>query len=290
MTMTHLAARCMHWMAQPDVAGIVITHGTDTLEETAYFLHLLLPTDKSVVLTCAMRPATSRHADGPANLRDAVAVALDPQACGVLCVCAGKVHLASRVQKTHSHQLDAFISTEAGPAARVEQVEQGEQTQIRVLWNNKKLPFTPKETPAGHIDNAQAAMKNIANLLSITRWPRVEIVVNHAGASGAVVRALLNGQTADKLDGIVAAGTGNGTLQADLEAALLHAQDQGIAVVRSSRCVGGGVQATGRDVLPHAGGLTYAQARIRLVLELAGAANVNSASGIKHRFENKSAG
>ena len=272
-TMARLAARCLHWMAQPDVAGIVITHGTDTLEETAYFLHLLLPTDKSVVLTCAMRPATSRHADGPANVRDAVAVALDPQARGVLCVCAGKVRLASRVQKIHAHQLDAFSSGDAGPAGRVKQVVQAVQsvhTQIQVTWSKKKQAFYPTKRPLAHTDIAQAAMKNIAKLSSLTRWPRVEIVLNHAGASGAVVRALLNGQGAEKLDGIVAAGTGNGTLHTDLEAALIHAQAQGIAVVRSSRCAGGGVQATGRDVLPDAGGLTYAQTRIRLVLELAG--------------------
>src|ERR1017187_2879725 len=88
-----LALRCAHWLAQSDVQGIVITHGTDTLEETAFFLRLVLPANltacKPVVLTCAMRPASARFPDGPQNLSDAFVVAADGAAKGVLAVCAG---------------------------------------------------------------------------------------------------------------------------------------------------------------------------------------------------------
>jgi len=117
-----LAAQCAQHLAQPDVRGIVITHGTDTLEETAFFLQLALHSapnaacwqHKPVVLTCAMRPATARLSDGPQNLADAVTLARQPQACGVLAVCAGRIHAADTVQKIHPYRLDAFGSGDAG--------------------------------------------------------------------------------------------------------------------------------------------------------------------------------
>ncbi|MBX9833301.1 MAG: asparaginase, partial [Burkholderiaceae bacterium] len=84
-----LALRSAHHLADPEVRGIVITHGTDTLEETAWFLHQVLDARKPVVLTCAMRPATALAPDGPQNLLDAVAVALTPGATGVLMVASG---------------------------------------------------------------------------------------------------------------------------------------------------------------------------------------------------------
>ena len=261
VTLARLAARCLHWMAQADVTGIVITHGTDTLEETAYFLHLLLPANKPVVLTCAMRPATSSQADGPANLWGAVTVALDPQARGVLCVCAGDVHLADLVQKVHSHKLNAFSSGDASPVARLSGDAQG----MHVVWNADITHIYEVKQAESAIKRAQAATELIA---TITQWPRVEIVLNHAGATGAVVRALMKELGDSKVQGIIAAGTGNGTLQQDLQAALLEAQAQGIQVVRSTRCQGGVVD-TANDALPSAGVLSYAKARIRMVLELA---------------------
>ncbi|HSO44928.1 MAG TPA: asparaginase, partial [Rhodoferax sp.] len=120
-----LALRVQHHLAQDHVAGIVITHGTDTLEETAFFLHALLPAalqlHKPVVLTCAMRPATSLNPDGPQNLLDAVAVARTVGACSVMAVCAGVVHSALAVQKVHVYRPDAFSSGDAGPLGFVEE-------------------------------------------------------------------------------------------------------------------------------------------------------------------------
>lgn len=277
VTMARLASRCLHFMAQDNVAGIVITHGTDTLEETAYFLHLLLASTpispglsshKPVVLTCAMRPATSSEADGPANVRDAVTVALDPQAHGVLCVCAGDVHLAALVQKVHSHRLNAFSSGDVQPVGHVR--ASGQAAMALVTWKGTTNPNYQEKQASASMEHARAAIELVA---SIVQWPRVEIILSHAGATGALVRTMLQAQgdhkDGGKLQGIIAAGTGNGTLQHDLQAALLEAKAQGVAVVRSTRCHGG-VTDTAYDALPSAGALPYAKARIRMVLQLAG--------------------
>jgi L-asparaginase len=238
-----LALRCAHWLAQEDVAGIVIGHGTDTLEETAYFLQAVLAPAKPVVLTCAMRPASALVPDGPQNLLDAVAVASTGGARGVVAVCAGAIHAAADVAKQHTYRLDAFTSGDTGPLGYV---EEGAVRQLRA-W--------PAEAPvAGALDRMNA----------VVRWPRVEIVTSHAGASGAIVQALL----AQGVDGLVVAATGNGTVHQDLEAALLQARDRGVRVVRASRCAQGRVQGTPADALPHAGGLSPVKARIALLLEL----------------------
>src|SRR5690349_18879100 len=105
-----LAERVAAHLARPEVGGIVITHGTDTLEETAYFLQRLLAPAKPVVLTAAMRPATALQADGPQNVLDAVAVARTDGARGVVSVAAGAVHGAREVRKVHTYRLDAFGS------------------------------------------------------------------------------------------------------------------------------------------------------------------------------------
>ena len=99
-----LAQRVAHHLSQPEVQAVLITHGTDTLEETAYFLHALLMPAKPVVLTCAMRPATALAPDGPQNMMDALAVAASPGAVGVSVVCAGAVFGAEDVQKIHPYR------------------------------------------------------------------------------------------------------------------------------------------------------------------------------------------
>jgi L-asparaginase len=237
-----LLLRLAHHLARPEVAGIVVTHGTDTLEETAYFLHrVLAPQDKPLMLTAAMRPATSNEADGPGNLRDAVAVACDDAAHGVLVVMAGRVWAGAEIRKSHSLRLDAF---DAGDAGLLAQVEQG------VLRWSRELP------------RAQAlGLERMAR--DAGRWPWVEIVYSDAGADGRVVDALRG----EGVQGMVIAATGNGTLHHRLEAALMRAQDAGVRVLRASRCTAGGVIGEpGR--LPHAGRLTPVQARVELLLDL----------------------
>lgn len=245
-----LALRVTYHLARPEIAGIVITHGTDTLEETAYFLHRVLAPTKPVVLTGAMRPATSARADGPRNLLDAVCVAqqaAEAGLSGVLAVFNGVVHGARQVRKAHPARADAFSSGEAGPLGVVED---------GVLRRSAECGVTPD---SGALPPLTAALRCAA-----ADWPRVEIVVSHAGASGAVVRALC----ADGCAGLVVAATGNGTLHHDLEAALLTAQAKGVAVLRSARCGDGRVTTAAHGGLPGAGDLSPVKARIELMLHL----------------------
>ncbi len=246
-----LARRCAHWLAEPDVAGLVITHGTDTLEETAFFLQSVLAPSKPVVLTCAMRPASALAPDGPQNLRDAIAVAAAPDARGVVAVCAGRVHSAFEVQKVHTYRLDAFDSGDAGPLAYV---EEGELRRLRD-W--------PPADPA-----ARGSFDRIA---ATAAWPRVEILLSHAEARGALVVALLEERRrggAEPVQGIVLATTGNGTLHHALEAAALRAEAEGVAVLRATRCVEGRILPKPGQRLRDAGALTPVKARIALMLEL----------------------
>ena len=120
-TWQRLAQRVAAHLARPEVRGIVITHGTDTLEETAYFLQRVLAPAKPVVMTAAMRPATSLQADGPQNLLDAVAVASDGVATGVLVTLAGGVHTAAQVRKVHTYRVDAFGSADGAKLGVVEE-------------------------------------------------------------------------------------------------------------------------------------------------------------------------
>jgi len=241
-----LAARVSHYLAQPDVQGIVITHGTDTLEETAFFLQALLAPAKPVVLTCAMRPATALVPDGPQNLLDAVAVARHAGAQGVVAVCAGVIHGAADVQKVHTYQLDPFSSGDAGPIGYVE------EGQLRLL----------RSWPQAEAARAQAAAKSIAGLAGTV--PRVEIIMNHAGAGGAIVQALQS----QGVQGLVVAGTGNGSLHHELQAALLKAQADGVKVIRASRCAAGRVLPTPTDAIPDSAGLSPVKARVSLILQL----------------------
>ncbi len=243
-----LAERVNHFLAQDDVQGIVVTHGTDTLEETAYFLQAVLSPDKPVVLTCAMRPASALAPDGPQNIMDAFSVASDCAAHGVVVVCAGVIHSAMDVQKIHTYRLNAFGSGDTGPLGYV---EEGKLNIVR-NW------------PAAHTTRAQAAIKTIALMKRPGAWPRVEIVMNYVGGSGAVVAALV----AQGIDGLVVAGTGNATLHKDLEAQLLEAQRLGVRVVRATRCVNGPVLSKADDAFVDSQGLTPVKARIALMLRL----------------------
>jgi L-asparaginase len=236
-----LALRVAHFLAQDEVQGIVITHGTDTLEETAYFLQALLAPRKPVVLTCAMRPSDAVAPDGPQNLLDALAVASSVGARGVTAVCAGAIYSAEEVQKIHPYRLNAFS---AGDAGVIGFVEQGRLRLLRDWPRGQALPWV--------LGLADAA------------WPRVEIVMSYAGADGMVVRALLKAG----VEGLVVATTGNGTVHQDLEAALVLAMQQGVKVVRATRCAEGRLLPGVNDALPAAFGLTPVKARIALMLDL----------------------
>jgi len=234
----HLARRCAAQLGRAEVRGVVITHGSDTLEETAFFLHRVLAPRKPVVLTAAMRPATAMMADGPQNLLDACAVARTSGARGVLAVLASTLFAGAELRKRHSYALDAF---DGGDAGALGVIEQGALRRWREWPGGDALGLDVIE--------AEAAC-----------WPRVDIVGSHAGSDGRIVDALL----AAGVDGIVVAGTGNGHVHARLQAALDRAAGQGVAIAVTTRCAQG-VVVGGAGAFA---ALTPVQARVALLLRL----------------------
>ncbi|HOB94731.1 MAG TPA: asparaginase [Aquabacterium sp.] len=229
-------------LARPGVQGVVITHGTDTLEETAWLLQQVLAPTKPVVLVAAMRPATALAADGPQNLLDAVAVARTPGARGVVAVLAGRVHAAGAVRKVHTYRTDAFDSGEAGLLGVVEE---------GVL---RRFRDWPAGDPLG-VDLLEA---------DPAAWPWVEIVTSHAAARGDGVRALL----AAGVRGLVVAATGNGSVHRALAEALDSARAAGVPVWITTRCAGGALVAPPGGTPGPAAAMSPWQARLALQLQL----------------------
>jgi len=213
-----LARRINELQAQADVTGIVVTHGTDTMEETGYFLDLVVKGDKPVVLVGSMRPATAISADGPMNLFNATAVAVDPAAKGrgVLCVLNDDVHFAREATKTHTTSLQTFYSPNRGRAGIV--------AFGQARWYS---PPVPKHT------TGSAFAGNVPDAL-----PVVAVVYAHANVGKEQVDAAL----AMGAKGIVLAGVGDGNATAAMIDALAAAAKKGVVVVRSSR-VGSGTVA-----------------------------------------------
>lgn len=245
-----LALRCRHHLARDDVGGIVVTHGTDTLEETAWFLHRMLAPAKPLVLTAAMRPASSLAADGPQNLLDAVTLAQAADARGVLVAMAGVVHGARDVQKMHGYRVDAFASPNDGPVGFI---EEGRLRWVRDCPAGEPLPPTLLDADPQN-------------------WPWVALVTSHAGVDARQLHALIDAG----VEGVVVAGTGNATLHAALAPALQRAAAAGIALRRASRCaLGSPVAAAAAGEKPGAAdapafypGLNAVKSRIELMLEL----------------------
>lgn len=212
-----LAATLEEALAEPDMRGAVVLHGTASMEETAYALHLVLKTDKPVVLTGSQRPANALGSDGPANLLAACRVALSRQASGlgVLVVLNDEIHSARDVAKTSTYRLHAFRSPGAGPLGQVD----GDRVYIR------RLPAR-LHTLASAFDRT-----------SLERFPRVDIVYSYAGADGTAIRAF----SAAGAKGIVSAGMAPGLPTPAERLALEQAAAAGICVVQSSRAGGGRV-------------------------------------------------
>ncbi len=219
-TWRKLAARTSATLASPEIAGVVITHGTDTMEETAFFLNLVVRTEKPVVLVGAMRPATAISADGPMNLFNAVAVAAHAEALGrgVLVVANDEIHFAREVAKTNTTQVGTFRATARGLAG---------------LVNAGRIHFyaAPVRRHTAQSEFAVAGVDTGA-------LPRVDIVYAHAGMGCELIDAAVQAGAR----GLVLAGVGDGNLSAIALAAAAEAAKAGVAVVRSSRTGGGVVE------------------------------------------------
>jgi L-asparaginase len=206
-----LAKRTNELLADPKVDGIVITHGTDTMEETAYFLDLVVKSDKPVVLVGSMRPATAISADGPANLYNAVATAANPGARGrgVLVVINDEIHSARNVIKTNTTNVETFQSPLRGEAGLV--------TAGTINW------FEPMDKR--HTTESEFSVKGTNQL------PRVDIVYAHSNMDATMIDAAL----AAGAKGIVVAGVGDGNMSKPALDALAKAAGEGVLVVRSTR-------------------------------------------------------
>lgn len=197
--------------------GVVITHGTNTLEETAYFLHLTINTDKPVVLVGAQRPFTALGSDGAINLLQAVRVAADNQSHGkgVLVVANDEINGAREVTKTNTYRLETFQSGQFGFLGYVEPDHTIQYYREPTRKHTYLSPFAQ---------------------MSLEQLPRVEIIYSYAGADGALIRTITESKS---YDGIILAGTGAGRCSLQEEQALVEAVKKGLMVVRSSR-VGNG--------------------------------------------------
>jgi len=240
-----LATRIAHWVARDDVAGVVVTHGTDTLEETAYFLAATLAPDKPVVLTGAMYPSTHATPDGPGNLRDALKIAAHAGARGILVMFAGRLFAGSEVRKVHPLRRDAFDAGDAGALARLE----GEDLALDRPWPVPDAAYQPK------------ALVALQALVAARRpLPWVAWITSHAGATGAEVHALV----AAGVKGLVVGGTGNASLHHRLEDALAEARAAGVPVEVGSRCSLGDAE----SVVPGSTEAALPPAKARIAMQL----------------------
>jgi L-asparaginase len=212
-----LAKRVNELAAMNNVKGIVITHGTDTIEETSYFLNLVAKTDKPIVLTGSMRPATALSADGPLNFFNAVAVAASPESVGrgVLVVLNDWVHGAASLTKTSTTAVQTFMSPLSGLVGTV---------------NYGKIEYN--RNPVG-----RHTSKSEFSLNGVTALPRVDIIMAHENMDGALIDAAV----ASGAKGIVIAGVGNGNLTESALKALAAQAAKGIVCVRASRVAVGRV-------------------------------------------------
>ena len=278
-----LAQRVDALLSRDDVDGVVITHGTDTLEETAYFLHLSVKSAKPVVLTAAMRPATALSADGPLHLLHAVTVAASPSSHGrgVLVVFANRIHSARDVTKTSTFSIDAFESPETGPLGWIHDTHvEYERRGLRM--HTVATPFRVSATA----DELASAAAQVAPHPIAGPLPGIDIVASYAGVSRVAVDALV----AAGAHGIVVAGTGGGSIHQQLLQALSDAVARGVIVVRASRVGSGhvlrnGAAADDRLGFVCAGTLSPYKARVLLMVALAaGVHDVDALQGVFDTF------
>lgn len=242
-----LAKLIARLVSRRDIAGVVVTHGTATLEETAWMLALTTATSKPIVLTGAQRPPNTAGSDAAPNLRGAILAAASPAltGLGVMVVMDNRIHEARSVTKLANHDLDAFQSPESGPLGRI-------TADGGIILRRQPTPI-PVRRPW--------------RLSGLRSLPRVDIVYSYAGADGVAVKALV----AAGARGIVAAGLPPGRPANREREALAKVVRGGVAVVLASRAVKGLVERAAdaaRDGFLNAGDLSPLKARILLMLAL----------------------
>ncbi|EOI3071921.1 type II asparaginase [Campylobacter jejuni] len=206
------------------IDGVVITHGTDTMEETAYFLNLTIKSDKPVVLVGAMRPSTAISADGPKNLYNAVALVANKEAKnkGVMVAINDKILSARGVVKTHSLNVDAFSSPDFGDLGYI--------VDGKVFFYNNVNKAHTKNAPF--------------DVSKLTSLPKVDILYSYSNdGSGVAAKALFEHGT----KGIVVAGSGAGSIHKNQKDVLKELLKKGLKVVVSSRVVAGCVAVSDSD-------------------------------------------
>lgn len=239
--------------------GVVITHGTDTMEETAYFLTLTLKHSKPVVLTGSMRPSTSLSADGPFNLYNAVCLAASPKAQnrGVMVVMNDFILSADDVTKTNSVNTAAFSCPNYGPLGYIRAGE----------------PLFYRESTLRHTTKSEFVIKGKKTL------PQVEIVYSYAFSSAIPIRALIEG----KVQGIVIAGVGNGNYNSAIAKEMENGFNNGIVIIRSTRVATGGVDEAAEEYDPRwpvSYLKTPQKARILLMLSLIDRNNASTSNTV----------
>jgi L-asparaginase len=242
----------------PAVAGFVITSGTNTLEETAYFLNLTVRSDKPVVMVGAMRPATAISADGPLNLLNAVRTAISPEAKnkGALIVLNDEINAARDTTKTNTLRVETFRAPELGILGYIDE---------------DKVSFY-RATTRRHTANSEF------DVTSLTTLPKVSILYSYIEPDATLIHAAISGGA----KGIVFAGTGNGALSVSEETILKEIAARPAAarpvLVRASRVGNGRVIATAEydalNVIP-ADTLNPQKARILLMLALTKTSDLN---------------
>lgn len=244
-----LARKINATLAREDVQGVVVTHGTDTMEETAYFLDLVVKSKKPVVLVGSMRGSQSPSPDGPANLLNAVTIAADASSSGrgVMVTLNDRIFAARDVTKTNTFTLDSFQSPDFGALGYL----QAGKT------NFFRMP-TRKHTTETEFD-----------IERINALPKVQIVYSFVGVEPSVIRDAVAGNA----KGIVYAGTGNGSVPKSMQSAAVDAAKSGIPFVRSARVNGGIVEHNGEHnddamQLISSDSLNPQKARVLLMLAL----------------------
>lgn len=242
-----LAKRINELMDDPNVDGIVITHGTDTMDETAYFLSQTTKSNKPVIITGAMRPSTHISADGPANLYDAVSVAANKNSkdYGVLVVMNDKIYDAADVTKMHTRDVNAFDSPNKGAVGFINSdyiqfYNSGNSAEISnsIEIANSANNLNDSNNTNNQIINTKTPPINIDTIDSL---PKVGIIYGYAGIDTTAIEGLVKAG----YKGIVYAGVGNGNIHKNVIDYLSNLTKKGIIVMRSSRVPAGGVLPNG---------------------------------------------